>query len=510
MSEFLTVAEHILRQRKTPMSPKTLTDIGFEEGLFSDRIAGKTPYQTMKSKLSMEVRNNGSASRFVRVRPGVFFLRELTEPSRVLKTKPLSRKKQEWVMVFDRAVLDRVSDFQGLRKEGRRYLNALLRTGECMAIPRLEAEATASVKQVLTYVLVTRGRQVLAFKRGSHDRVEAILRGAGCIGFGGHVTYSDRSLFSADDVGLWDSARRELLEELEMPPVDRVRLAQPDEVRLVGVINDDSSVVGERHIAFVFHYEVSDDPSWDRPTRGEKSISQLRWIDTDQDEVRLADFEYWSQLCLRAFFSEEISLSAEFTLRRRTRLRPPRVVVVCGQLGSGKTAAARVLAQKFGYRQVNSGHVLASLLGVEPIPVTPRDEFQERAWEFVRKPGAARRLAEAIIEEAVSEPGRIVIDGVRQRATLDALDDLARSEGLQGIGVLFVETPADIAWRLYRTRESQDIGAAEFYRLRMAPVEIEVPHLIEFADVVVHNWIGRSFEDAVVAAFDEANVPRKS
>jgi len=74
--------------------------------------------------------------------------------------------------------------------------------------------------------------------------VEDFLKGAHCIGFGGHVTESDLTLFNAADFGLVDSAVRELSEELSLPLTDRERLRRHEGLTIIGLINDDSSAVG--------------------------------------------------------------------------------------------------------------------------------------------------------------------------------------------------------------------------------------------------------------------------
>jgi hypothetical protein len=58
-SEFLIVAKRLMETEKKAMSPRELVDLGQKRQLFSDNVAGKTPYQTMKSKLSVHVRRFG-------------------------------------------------------------------------------------------------------------------------------------------------------------------------------------------------------------------------------------------------------------------------------------------------------------------------------------------------------------------------------------------------------------------------------------------------------------------
>src|SRR5262249_11130735 len=159
---------------------------------------------------------------------------------------------------------------------------------------------------------------------------------------------------------------------------------------------DDSSKVGQRHFAFVYRYEVSDDTAWVRPERGEKSVTQLRWIDLKTETVNLWDFEYWSQLCLRKFFWKSVRASPTFRVYRRGPLKPPHILCVLGGVGSGKSEATRVLVEDFGYAEISTRRLVAELMGVPPMPQTPRERFQEMAWDFIQAPGGPERLADAI------------------------------------------------------------------------------------------------------------------
>ncbi len=209
----------------------------------------------MKSKLSVEIRRRGARSTFVRTAPGQFYLRELTVGQAVYEARPWEPPvTSETVMVFPATVLTRPTlAFQGVTTTLKRH-QEMFRSGVCRPLPRSQAETTEEYKQVLTYILVQRGDRVLAYRRGVYNHVEQMLKGADCVGFGGHVTSDDRGLFSDDDVGLHEAAARELGEELKLPIIDRERLIRREGLDLIGFLNDDSSDVGRRHFAALFTY----------------------------------------------------------------------------------------------------------------------------------------------------------------------------------------------------------------------------------------------------------------
>jgi predicted NUDIX family phosphoesterase/dephospho-CoA kinase len=491
-SEFLLVAEKILSTTRQPMSARQLVSYARDEGMFSENIAGKTPYQTMKAKLSVDIRRRGEASRFVRTKPGKFFLRELVEGDvKVYKAAPLTPPaERRRVLVFPSTLLDDIGRFQGIKKPWRRIARQIFGSSTCQYLDRLDAEGNDDYKQVLTYIMVRRGSFLLAYKRGTYNRVEEFLRGSQCIGFGGHVSENDLGLFSLSDFGVVQSAKREIFEELTLPGPDRANITAGKGLELLGVLNDDSSAVGRRHFAFVFQYEVSGESAWDNVKRGEKSITQLRWIDPAEPDFLLWEFEYWSQLCFREFFAASLKAHPAYRVRRRSRLKPPNIVLVLGPAGSGKSEATRILKTDFGYQEINSGKVVASILGIPPVPTTPRLEFQEKAYRFIREEGSPHRLAEGLwnaAKDAASD--RILIDGIRQKETVEELRMLA--SGSRGIGLLYVHTPPDIAYRFYCGRQSTAIDMHDFLRMREAPVERDVEALIAVSDAVLYNWTGQ-------------------
>jgi predicted NUDIX family phosphoesterase len=491
MSEFLRVAEILFQKYREPMSAKQLVHAAIEERLFSDKLSGKTPHQTMKAKLSVDIRKKGGQSIFVRTAPGRFFLRSLLEdPSRVYSAKPLRvGPVSETVLAFPATWLDKNGRFQGIKRSWKPLLARLLRGGVCTHLGRMEAEQDESYKQVLTYVMVTRKFEILAFRRGTFNRVEDYLRGSRCIGFGGHVSEMDRTLYNIGvDEGILDNAKRELFEELDLPGADKARIAAGEGLEVVGLLNDDSSSNGRKHFAVVMSYRATDEAGWDSPERGEKSVTQLRWLSLRGIGEELRNFEYWSQLCLTEFYPQSVRAQPSFRIRRRAPLRPPHLLCVVGTLGSGKSVATSVLKKEFKYREINSGRVVAEILGIPPVPESPREVFQRKAWDFIREPEGPSRLAKAIWRHALSSSDqRVLVDGIRQRATLEELRKLA---GKTSVGLLYVYTPPNIAYTFYKSRGNKNLSIHEFLRLSDSPVESEVRGMIGIADAVLYNWFG--------------------
>jgi len=66
--------------------------------------------------------------------------------------------------------------------------------------------------------------------------------------------------------------------------------------------------------------------------------------------------------------------------------------------------------------------MVGELIRLPPVPKTPRAKFQREALKFIRRLYGPKRLANAIVRKALSSGAhRILVDGLRQKATLLAL-----------------------------------------------------------------------------------------
>jgi predicted NUDIX family phosphoesterase/dephospho-CoA kinase len=491
-SEFLTVADIILRREKRPMRVRAIWQAGHDNGDFSDKIAGETPWQTLKSKLCVHIRTYGDRSHFIRTSAGHFYLRDLLdEPWTVYDAPPwVPPPSKEKVVVFRSNVLDRLGRFQGIIDPRPSIESDVLSFSNLLPMDRRRAEMSDEYKQVLVYVMVRRRNQVLAYRRGKYSLTDRMLVGSDCVGFGGHVDNNDVDLFSSDPVGVKHAVARELLEELNMPSADRQRLLMGDGISIVGYLNDDSSAVGRRHFAVIAEYWVANEKDWDEPMRGEESITKLRWLGVDTSLPNAQQFEYWSQLVLRRFLPSTLSAEPAFRIVRRRPLTPPRRLVVVGQVGSGKTESCSLLRDEYGYHEIRTGRLMADLLKLPPIPETPRPQFQEAAANFIGKADGIDKLARAICQELEKvKQGRVLIDGVRQIATFDRVRALS---GTSRFGLLYIETPPDIAFEFYQSREDSSVDLMKFLAVRDGPSEEEVRAFLSQADGVVYNWFGRT------------------
>ena len=192
---------------------------------------------------------------------------------------------EELVLCIRRALLDEIGAFHGIQSDISRYVPRILEAGNTVSVPRSQAEHDPSFKQIIPYVLVKKGATLLYYVRGKGSG-EKRLVALGSIGIGGHINYGDESLFQAGGEFYERAVRREMQEEL--------RFDGALETRIVALLNDDTNEVGQVHLGVVHLCDVGEG----NVSKGEKAITELRFLTLAELLERRAQMETWSQLCL--------------------------------------------------------------------------------------------------------------------------------------------------------------------------------------------------------------------
>lgn len=505
---YLRVAEAVLSATRSPLSAREIVERGIERGLFGDHALSQTPEKSMQARLSLHIKDRQKASRFVRVARGRFLLRnDLPDPTDEMQAveareRTLSeyiaeprklRLPTETVLCTPQSYYAPVLTFQGIDGDHLAVLPRLLKSTEY--VNRDTAEEKNDVKQFVTYVLVQSGHRLLSYRRSYLSRAAEFLRGARCIGFGGHVSAADSDIFSRNDAGLEVCARREVSEELAIDSkVSSARafrsMISSAPMERLGILNDDSSEVGRRHLAVVYRLWIED---WDLAKsikKGESSLKSLNWIDLTRDKVDVTEYEYWSQLCLRRYYSSNIVSEPVVRHLSLRQFQQARIFVVAGRIGSGKTEISRYIGQRLNVPVISSGKVLQTLMHAPDIEEIGRNEFQRRAESFIREPLGPDQLGQALSRFANEAGGqRVVIDGVRQPETLSKLKTGIEMQ----LALLYVHTPPDIAYEMYRFRErsnSLDYSYRGFLEVFDAPVEADLSALGRLAQTYIYNFLG--------------------
>jgi predicted NUDIX family phosphoesterase len=166
---------------------------------------------------------------------------------------------------------------QGFRTSGaeggRALLAQLLDRG--FFTERSAAEQDPSLKQLIPYCLLARGRELFCVQR-LRRQSEGRLHGLYSVGLGGHVNPDDGNPVATAQPDLLERAlRRELAEELHLSGASGV---QP---RFLGLLNDDASAVGRVHAGLAYLLTVS--ATADVRVR---EVGKMRGAFVDLDELR--------------------------------------------------------------------------------------------------------------------------------------------------------------------------------------------------------------------------------
>jgi predicted NUDIX family phosphoesterase len=191
----------------------------------------------------------------------------------------------ENVLVFPRSLFERLGTFQGFNPNVDHYLPTILDKRNNSFQPRAQAEINPDFKQIIPYVVITDGKNVLHYVRGKKAGEQRLVA-KGSIGIGGHINNEDHSLFADGLQAFQDAVEREVREELS---VQGSFDAKP-----VGLINDDSSEVGRVHFGIV--HLLFRTP--DKVKKNEQVITQVEFLPIEELKAKREQMETWSQLCL--------------------------------------------------------------------------------------------------------------------------------------------------------------------------------------------------------------------
>ena len=191
----------------------------------------------------------------------------------------------ENILVIKRGLFDQLGSFHGLNFEPRKYLDAILSRGNNFFLPRAQAERDPTHKQIIPYALLAFGNKVLYYVRGKKAGEQRLVA-KGSIGIGGHMNEGDESLFALDEAAYRAGVEREVNEE--------VKIDTKFEDRIVALLNDDTTEVGQVHLGVVHVFKLAAP----KVEKREAMITNLAFLAKDELVARRDSLETWSQLCL--------------------------------------------------------------------------------------------------------------------------------------------------------------------------------------------------------------------
>lgn len=187
----------------------------------------------------------------------------------------------EEVLVIPTSALHQVGLFQGFCPEADRYIERLFRPEYFQFLPRSRAENDPAFKQLIPYVVLRYGTQIFVYRRGkagNEKRLHELLS----IGVGGHI--------GRDDIVTEISYRTAMLRELE----EEIDIQGGYQERCLGLINDDSTSVGQVHLGIVHVFKLSNP----LVTPRENALRDGQLLPLAELKTRRNEFETWSQFVL--------------------------------------------------------------------------------------------------------------------------------------------------------------------------------------------------------------------
>ena len=192
----------------------------------------------------------------------------------------------EEVLVINTADLQSIGRFQGAVRFRSDKLASEIMSLPSKFIARETAEEDPSYKQLIPYIILTRGGLPLFYRR-TKSGGEARLHGKVSYGFGGHINPIDTEPGGSTADRVYRGALRELNEELEITGKGR------ENIEMVGLVNDETTPVGAVHLGLVHCMEICE-------TAGvmarEKEVELLGFMHTAWAR-QYDNWESWTNLC---------------------------------------------------------------------------------------------------------------------------------------------------------------------------------------------------------------------
>lgn len=470
---FLRAAYQVLDLETRPLTASQIVARARERELLHS--GGKTPENTMRARLSDSIRAKGADSPFQRVGANRFGLRAWNFQE--YHARPFNKELPAEVTVCVPGTIQKSLDSNSLwySPVPAGFIEYLRDRRNVQFIDRRTAETTSQYKQLIAYVwLESADGRVLSYTRGKYSSAHrTLLLGRRSVGFGGHVLQQDaEGLFGQSDGGLEQAALREIGEELDG--------TLPTNLDLVGVIWDDSSFEGQKHVGVVMKGALPSSESL-QLKRSEQSINQLQLLSKQELWQHFHAMEFWSQLLIREFAGAERPNNIASIVPPRPPKRRGHLALV-GEIANGKSWLAKDLSDLLRLRVVSASTVLRGILGIPVLDEAHRLVFQGKALEFIRQERGPDELAKAIAREVTAAgENTCIIDGIRQIDTLNALRAI-----FPDLIVIYIDCPRDLAFGHYQTRLPK-ASVLDFSAVREHPVEAELPLFKFEADAVLNN-----------------------
>lgn len=459
----------------------------------------KNPEDSIETMLSKEILDNKESSIFIRTKPGQYTLKEFVQSGKNIpatKATPHS-KTEENVLVIPNRDIDKLGYFHGVRTDRKIFLNRFFGINSDIVslgfnldsektrfkwMNRDIAEKDFHHKQLVVYVIIMYKNEVIRFSRGEDSSLRDNL-GRYSIGIGGHVDLKDQDMPTnkgqeAFIYACLQCVKREVREETGIN-VDK----NQKQLTAIGLLNDDSVEQGLQHVALVLLLELSHREVY----QTEKQVVKPHFIPVEKLADDFKEYEYWSQLCIQAFWSKKLKLGCQIIPKQNFRLKhQSEIILIVGFSSSGKSEACKLLEQEFGYINVRCSKIMSDIIGFKSTENIDRRKLQVAGYNLVHSENGHDILAQGIVNFMSENPGKhYVLDGLRYPETSSAL---ARKLN-KPITVIYIDKLIKNCWEHHNNRIQIDIKPtfSDYLTMIYHPVEKHIQDFRPTADIVVHN-----------------------
>ncbi len=282
------------------MTAKGMLNAAYRSKIIPEHLYGKTQEKTLQARLSEDILEHKSQSRFYRTKPGYFFLAEFeSDPEIPIEYKQRFSARRRTRDIFPEYALAIDISFVE-SKHLSRFRNWSEFTAEasaCNAVKYINLKhAYNNYLPVWAFSIVKKNRDILTYRVGRYRDDRDEFANKRTIGFPCVVSAEDQTLFTNNDLGARECAFNVLLTDLDISLSafsEEERAKHPEIIMAIHVSGEDSKPA----ILVVFEWSC---PSWYEPTNHRLSLNDLRWMDASLTPNNIDDFEPWSVAALEA------------------------------------------------------------------------------------------------------------------------------------------------------------------------------------------------------------------
>lgn len=301
MDTYLTIAQHVLRASKRPMTAQAILNAAYRAGIVPHHLHGKTQHKTLQARLSEDILLHRSSSPFFRTEPGHFFLSELIGdpfvPEQYKVPFPARRRtrdlRRDLTLAINLSFLN-----SRARLPDRGWDDFISEATAEDALHFIMPHDTKPDKaEVWTFTLIRRNTNVLSYRMGRYRDDRDAFANKCSVGFPGVVTSADRTLFSQSDFGVRDNSLSVILADLDLSvnafKDDYDSIAKPSPLFSILVEGKDASPV----LLLLMEWVC---PDWFEPVTRRLSINNPHWLDFTVRPNNLDDYEPWSVAAIQS------------------------------------------------------------------------------------------------------------------------------------------------------------------------------------------------------------------